>query len=179
SLSRYSKSTVRRHRRVSHFEVEFAKFIMNGANHQTSGFSTYPFFIFGNGWESAAPAPGSLPYKGDTVIGNDVWIGYDALIMPGVKVGNGAIIAARSVVTGDVPAYAVVGGNPAKVIRYRFDDDTIARLNAIAWWDWPVEQISRNLKLIGGGEIAELEKNRVMVINQGEAKQLHHSNVQS
>ena len=85
------------------------KFIMNGANHQTSGFSTYPFFIFGNGWESA------------------------------------------------VPAYAVVGGNPAKVIRYRFDDDTIARLNAIAWWDWPVEQISRNLPLISGGEIAALE----------------------
>ncbi|MGL5154748.1 MAG: CatB-related O-acetyltransferase, partial [Aeromonas veronii] len=133
------------------------KFIMNGANHQTSGFSTYPFFIFGNGWEHAAPAPGSLPYKGDTVIGNDVWIGYDALIMPGVKVGNGAIIAARSVVTGDVPAYALVGGNPAKVIRYRFDDDTIARLNAIAWWDWPVEQISRNLPLISGGEIAALE----------------------
>ncbi|QPR88833.1 CatB-related O-acetyltransferase [Aeromonas hydrophila] len=94
------------------------KFIMNGANHQTSGFSTYPFFIF----------------------------------------GNGAIIAARSVVTSDVPAYAVVGGNPAKVIRYRFDGDTIARLNAIAWWDWPVEQFSRNLKLIGGGEIMELEK---------------------
>ena len=124
---------------------------------QTSGFSTYPFFIFGNGWEHAAPAPGSLPYKGDTVIGNDVWIGYDALIMPGVKVGNGAIIAARSVVTGDVPAYAVVGGNPAKVIRYRFDDDTIARLNAIAWWDWPVEQISHNLPLISGGEIVALE----------------------
>ncbi len=91
------------------------------------------------------------------MIGNDVWIGYDALIMPGVKVGNGAIIAARSVVTGDVPAYAVVGGNPAKVIRYRFDDYTIARLNAIAWWDWPVEQISRNLALISGGEIAALE----------------------
>ncbi|WP_265454946.1 Vat family streptogramin A O-acetyltransferase [Aeromonas salmonicida] len=134
------------------------KFIMNGANHQSSGFSTYPFFIFGNGWESAAPAPGTLPYKGDTVIGNDVWIGYDALIMPGVKVGNGAIIAARSVVTGDVPDYAIVGGNPAKLIRYRFDDDTIAQLNALAWWDWPVEQISRNLQLIGGGDITELER---------------------
>ena len=133
------------------------RFIMNGANHKTSGISTYPFQIFGNGWEKVMPGPGELPYKGDTVIGNDVWIGYDALIMPGIKVGNGAIIAARSVVTGDVPAYAVVGGNPAKVIRYRFDDDTIARLNAVAWWDWPVEQISRNLPLISGGEIAALE----------------------
>ncbi|MNI41587.1 Chloramphenicol acetyltransferase [compost metagenome] len=77
--------------------------------------------------------------------------------MPGVRVGNGAIIAARSVVTGDVPDYAVVGGNPAKLIRHRFDDDTITRLNNLAWWNWPVEQISRNLKLISGGEIAALE----------------------
>ncbi|GAB5994527.1 CatB-related O-acetyltransferase [Aeromonas enteropelogenes] len=113
-------------------------FIMNGANHQNAGPSTYPFFIFGNGWERAAPTPSSLPYKGDTVIGNDVWIGYEALIMPGVKVGNGAIIA-------------------AKVIRYRFDDDTRARLNALAWWDWPVKQISQHVALISSGEIAELE----------------------
>lgn len=79
------------------------KFIMNGANHRMSGFSTYPFQIFGNGWESVMPQPGELPFKGDTVIGNDVWIGYDTLIMPGVHVGNGAIIAARSVVVADVP----------------------------------------------------------------------------
>lgn len=89
------------------------KCIMNGANHQMDGISSYPFLIFGHGWESATPAPGELPYKGDTVIGNDVWIGYDALIMPGVTIGDGAIIAARSVVATDVPAYAIVGGNPA------------------------------------------------------------------
>jgi virginiamycin A acetyltransferase len=134
------------------------KFIMNGANHKLSGISTYPFFIFGNGWESAAPAPGDLPHKGDTVIGNDVWLGYDALIMPGVTIGNGAVIAARSVVTADVPAYAIVGGNPAKVIRRRFDDATIATLEEIAWWDWPVERITANVAKIVAGDVAALAK---------------------
>jgi len=132
------------------------RFIMNGANHSQSGFSTYPFFIFGQGWESAAPKPGALPFKGDTVIGNDVWLGYEALIMPGVKIGNGAIIAARSVVTADVPAYAVVGGNPARVIKRRFDDATIAALEEIAWWDWPVEKITNALPAITGGDVEAL-----------------------
>lgn len=132
------------------------KFIMNGASHKTSGISTYPFQIFGNGWEKVMPAAGDLPFKGDTVIGNDVWIGYEALIMPGVKIGNGAVIAARSVVTADVPAWSVVGGNPAKTIRSRFPADSIAILEKLAWWDWPVEKISRHLPLIVGGDIAAL-----------------------
>jgi len=132
------------------------KFIMNGANHKLDGISTYPFFIFGNGWESAAPRPGDLPYKGDTVIGNDVWLGYDALIMPGVTIGNGAVIAARSVVTADVPAYAVVGGNPAKVIRMRFDEATVARLEEIAWWNWPVAKITEELGKIVAGDVTAL-----------------------
>ncbi|QLK63496.1 Vat family streptogramin A O-acetyltransferase (plasmid) [Enterobacteriaceae bacterium Kacie_13] len=132
------------------------KFIMNGANHKISGISTYPFYIFGNGWENVMPAAEELPYKGDTEIGNDVWIGYDALFMPGVKIGHGAIISSRSVVTGDVPAYAVVGGNPAKVIRYRFDAETIAKLEDIAWWNWPVEKISRNLPRIVSGDVGAL-----------------------
>lgn len=102
------------------------------------------------------PAAEELPYKGDTEIGNDVWIGYEALFMPGVKIGHGAIISSRSVVTGDVPAYAIVGGNPAKVIRYRFDAETIAKLEDIAWWNWPVEKISRNLSLIVSGDIDAL-----------------------
>lgn len=129
------------------------KFIMNGANHKLSGISTYPFGIFGNGWEAAIPQPGELPYKGDTVIGNDVWIGYDALIMPGVKIGSGAIISSRSVVVNDVPAYAVVGGNPAKTIRLRFTPDRIAILEKTAWWDWPVEKITRHLQKIVAADI--------------------------
>lgn len=132
------------------------QFIMNGANHKMTGFSTFPFYIFGNGWEKSMPPIGELPYKGDTVIGNDVWIGYQALIMPGVKVGNGAIIASRSVVTSDVPPYAIVGGNPAKVIKTRFTDETIAALENLAWWDWPVEQITRNLTAIVTANLEEL-----------------------
>lgn len=131
-------------------------FIMNGANHKMSGISTYPFQIFGNGWENVMPEPGDMPYKGDTVIGNDVWIGFEALLMPGVKIGNGAIIAARSVVTADVPAWSVVGGNPARVIHSRFPADSIATLEKLAWWDWPVEKISRHLPLIVAGDVAAL-----------------------
>ena len=132
------------------------KFIMNGANHKLSGISTYPFQIFGDGWEKVMPETGDLPYKGDTVIGNDVWIGYEALIMPGVKIGNGAIVAARSVVAADVPAYTVVGGNPARPIKARFAPDVAARLEALAWWEWPIEQITRNLPLIVSGDVEAL-----------------------
>ncbi|MEO3988150.1 Vat family streptogramin A O-acetyltransferase [Plesiomonas shigelloides] len=134
------------------------KFIMNGANHKTTGFSTYPFFIFGNGWETASPNEGELPYKGDTVIGNDVWIGYDVTIMPGVNIGDGAIIASKSVVTQAVPPYSVVGGNPAKVIKNRFDIDTINKLLLIKWWDWPVDIITANLKAIVNNELHVLEQ---------------------
>ena len=137
------------------------RFIMNGANHQTAGISTYPFFIFGNGWERAAPADGDLPFKGDTVIGNDVWIGYDALIMPGVRIGNGAIVAARSVVATEVPAYSVVGGNPARVLRPRFPADVVARLEAVAWWDWPIETITQHLRVIVSGDVDALEACRI------------------
>ena len=133
------------------------RFIMNGANHKISGISTYPFQIFGNGWEKVMPGPGELPYKGDTVIGNDVWIGYDALIMPGVKIGNGAIISARAVVTNDVPPYTIVGGNPARPIRQRFPEDQIKMLETIAWWDWPVEKITRHLATIVSGDIEALQ----------------------
>ena len=133
------------------------KFIMNGANHKLSGISTYPFSIFGNGWEKVMPKPDDLPYKGDTVIGNDVWIGYESLIMPGVKVGNGAIISSRSVVVSDVPAYVVVGGNPAKRIKQRFPPETVSALESIAWWDWPIDKISKHLDIIVSADIDALK----------------------
>lgn len=134
------------------------KFIMNGANHEIAPISTFPFAIFGNGWEkiNAGVAP-RYPYKGDTIIGHDVWIGHDVTIMPGIKVGSGAVIAAKSVVTADVPAYAIVGGNPARLIRKRFDEESISTLLNIAWWDWPVEKITENLKLINANDIAALK----------------------
>ncbi|EOX3568207.1 Vat family streptogramin A O-acetyltransferase [Vibrio cholerae] len=129
------------------------KFIMNGANHSMSGFSTYPFFIFGNGWETSAPQLGELPYKGDTVIGNDVWLGYESTIMPGIKIGDGAIVASKSVVTQDVPPYSIVGGNPAKVLKHRFEPNVVDKLLAIAWWDWSAEKITKNLKAITHNEL--------------------------
>jgi virginiamycin A acetyltransferase len=131
------------------------KFIMNGGNHRTDWLTNYPFPIFGQGWETAMPD--EWPNKGDTVIGNDVWIGYGATLMPGVQVGDGAIIAAQSVVTKAVPAYAVVGGNPAQVIRYRFDDATIETLLAIQWWHWDIEKITRHLSAICGSDIDRLK----------------------
>jgi len=133
-----------------------AQFIMNGANHKMSGISTYPFQIFGNGWEKVMPGEGDLPYKGDTVIGNDVWIGYEALIMPGVHVGNGAIIASRSVVTSDVPAYTVVGGNPAKPVRARFAPEVVAQLESLAWWDQSPAWITAHLEQIVSGDVEAL-----------------------
>lgn len=132
------------------------RFIMNGANHKLSGLSIYPFQIFGNGWEKVMPAPADLPLKGDTVVGNDVWLGYEALILPGVTIGNGAIVAAGSVVAADVAPYSIVAGNPAKEIRRRFTPGAIAILQEVAWWDWPVEKITANLRHIVGGDVHAL-----------------------
>jgi virginiamycin A acetyltransferase len=134
------------------------QFIMNGANHKISGFSSYPFGIFGNGWEKAIPQISDLPYKSDTVIGNDVWIGYESVIMPGVQIGDGAIIAAKSVVVKDVAPYTIVGGNPAKLIRERFAPEIIDSLRKIAWWNWDIEKITRNLESIGSADIEALQQ---------------------
>ena len=134
------------------------RFIMNGANHKMSGFSTYPFHIFGGGWEAAMPKPGELPYKGDTVVGNDVWLGYESVVMPGVKIGDGAVVASKSVVVKDVPPYSVVGGNPAVLIRQRFPEETVKALLEIAWWDWDAEKITRCLAFILSTDIDALRR---------------------
>ncbi|XZN90309.1 MAG: CatB-related O-acetyltransferase [Microcoleus sp.] len=132
------------------------KFIMNGANHKLDGISTYPFPVFGNGWETAMNLLMELPNKGDIVIGNDVWIGYEAVIMPGVKIGDGVVIAAKSVVVKDVPAYTIVGGNPAGIIKERFSDAEVAQLLEIRWWDWQIDKITRHINLIMNSDIQAL-----------------------
>jgi len=133
------------------------RFVMNGANHAMGGFSTYPFNIFGGGWEAGFdPAAWVGQSRGDTVVGNDVWIGGEAMVMPGVTIGDGAIVATRSVVTRDVPPFAIVGGNPAEVIRLRFEEGVIVELLEIAWWDWPASRISAHLDAIRGGDIERL-----------------------
>ena len=125
------------------------EFIMNGANHLAQAVTAYPFAIFGGDWSDAMDGK-SYPSKGDTIIGNDVWIGYRAAILPGVKIGDGAIIGSYSVVTKDVPPYTIVGGNPAQPIRKRFDEETIARLLELAWWDWPIEKITKYAAYLTG-----------------------------
>ncbi len=132
------------------------KFIMNGANHLSDSVSAYPFAIFGNGWERAMEGR-SYPNKGDLVIGNDVWIGYNATLMAGITVHDGAIIAANSTVTKDVEPYAIVGGNPAAVIRKRFSVEKIRELLAIKWWDWDIEKITRNVHNLTGNDISKLK----------------------
>ena len=136
-----------------------ATFFMNGANHAMAGFSTYPFDIFGAGWEEGFdPATWEAELRGDTTVGHDVWIGTDALILPGARIGSGAIIGARAVVAGEVPPYAIAIGNPARVLRLRFAPETIARLMALAWWDWPLPRITRHLAAIRGADLAALER---------------------
>src|SRR3979490_1166865 len=127
-----------------------AQFIMSSANHPMFGSTTYPFFIFGGTWlERTADFLPKISSRGDTVIGNDVWIGRDAVIMPGVTIGDGAIIAARAVVVSDVAPYTTFGGNPAKLLKKRHSDDDIERLPPVAWWKGPVEATRGHVRTIG------------------------------
>lgn len=131
------------------------RFIMNGSNHAMDGVSTYPFKVFGDAWSDASM---NVVSKGDTVIENDVWIGNSATIMQGVTIGDGAIIGTNSLVSKDVEPYTIVGGNPARVIRKRFDDETIDFLTNLRWWDWDVTMITRHLKAITDGSIEQLKQ---------------------
>lgn len=129
-----------------------AKFLFNSANHTLRSVSTYPFPLFFEEWGlDRKDVTRSWDNKGDIVIGNDVWIGYEAVIMAGVTIGDGAVIGARAVVTKDVPPYTIVGGVPAKTIRKRFSEETIADLMKIRWWDWPVKKIGDKIQAIQSG----------------------------
>lgn len=129
-------------------------FITASANHRHDGISSFPFAIFSGPREGRASMPGPGP---DTVAGDDVWFGSGATILPGARIGSGAIIGAGAVVAGEVPPYAIVAGNPARVVRMRFDADTVARLLDVAWWDWPIEHIRACEAEIAGGDVAALE----------------------
>ena len=136
-----------------------AKFLFNSANHKMASLSTYTFPLFFKEWglkkENVAQA---WDQKGDIVIGNDVWIGYEAVILSGVTIGDGAVIGCRAVVTKDIPPYTIVGGVPAKPIRKRFDEETIKELQKIKWWDWPEEKITEKIQAIQAGDLVGLRE---------------------
>ena len=135
------------------------RFLFPGANHADLGPSTFPFGIFGAPWaERTMDLVMGAPSRGDTIVGHDVWIGYSALVLPGVTIGHGAVIAAASVVAADVPPYAVVAGNPARVVRRRFDDEDVARLLRAAWWNWPIGLVTEHARAIMAGTPSDLER---------------------
>ncbi|HEY3503427.1 MAG TPA: CatB-related O-acetyltransferase [Actinocatenispora sp.] len=135
------------------------RFLMAGAAHPMMGVSTFPFTMFGGAWaERTLDIVTGMPSRGDTVIGNDVWLGHQVTVLPGVRIGDGAIVAAGAVVTGDVPPYTIVGGNPATPIRRRFDDADVERLRRAAWWDWPVELVTEHAHVIMGGTPADVAR---------------------
>ena len=145
------------------------KFIMGPANHRISSVTTYPFHVFGGLWEEKTPPHLSqLPFKGDIVVGNDVWFGRECVIMPGVKIGDGAIIAAYSIVTKDVSPYSVVGGNPAKLIKKRFDDQLIEALLTLQWWNLPSDELLNLLPLLCNPDLEHVKQ----ILHE---RELHHS----
>lgn len=130
-------------------------FIMNGASHLSDAITSYPFAIFGQAWRHAMQGK-EYPRKSNTQVGNDVWIGYGATIMPGVKIGDGSIIATKAVVTKDVAPYSIVGGNPAKEIRKRFSEEKIKSLLELSWWEWPLEKITANVQNLTDNNVAKI-----------------------
>lgn len=134
------------------------EFVMNGANHRMCSVSTYPFNIMGGGWEKSAPDMDDLPLKGDTVVGNDVWIGQNVTVMAGSHIGDGAIIGANSTVAGEIPPYSVAVGNPCKVVKTRFDKDTVEFLLNLKWWDWDAEKIFENLEALTSADLTKIKE---------------------
>lgn len=132
------------------------EFIMNGANHQMNAVSTFPFYTL-EGWNQDVPSINDMPVKGNTVIGNDVWIGQNATILPGVHIGDGAIIGANSVVGSDIEPYAVVVGNPARTIRKRFDNELIEIMEKLKWWDKSVEEINDLIPLLTSSDLEKVK----------------------
>lgn len=131
-------------------------FVMNGANHQMNAVSTYPFYIM-EGWKQDTPPLSEMPYKGDTVIGNDVWIGQNVTILSGVHIGDGAIIGMNSVVGSDVPPYTIVAGNPARTIRKRFDDELIKLMLEFRWWDKSIEEINNLIPVLSCSDLEKVK----------------------
>ncbi|WP_434309880.1 CatB-related O-acetyltransferase [Hominifimenecus sp. rT4P-3] len=164
----FEKNNVLYHYPINHDKLQIgkfcsiacgAKFLFNSANHALSSLSTYPFPLFFEEWGlEKKDVTKAWDHKGDIVIGNDVWIGYEAVILAGVTIGDGAIIGARGVVTKDVPPYTIVGGVPAKPIKKRFPEEIIAALLEIKWWNWPKEKIARNISAIQDGNIEQLRQ---------------------
>ena len=142
-----------------------AEFMMNGANHRMNTVTTYPFYTMA-GWTREAPPLTELPLKGDTVVGNDVWIGQNAVILPGVHIGDGAIIGACSVVGSDVPPYTIVAGNPAKPIRKRFDEELIELLEKLRWWDKPIEEINALIPILTCSDLEKVKAKIAEIVKE-------------
>lgn len=164
----FEKNNVLYHYPINHDKLQIgkfcsvacgAKFLFNSANYTLSSLSTYPFPLFFEEWGlEKKDVTNAWDNKGDIVIGNDVWIGYEAVILAGVTIGDGAIIGTRAVVTKDVPPYTIVGGVPAKSIKKRFSEETISTLLEIQWWNWSKERIARNIGAIQSGNIEQLKE---------------------
>lgn len=142
------------------------EFVMNGANHQMNAASTFPFYIF-EGWEQEIPSTDVFSFKGDTVVGNDVWIGQNATILPGVHIGDGAIIGASSVVASDVEPYSIVAGNPAKQLRKRFDSELIAILLELKWWELPIEKINALIPTLTSSDLDAVKEQLRLLLRKG------------
>lgn len=135
------------------------EFVMNAANHRMDCVTTYPFYIMGSGWGSAiAPYESELPYKGDTVVGNDVWIGQNVTVMPGVHIGDGAIIGANAVVASNIPSYSIAVGNPARVVKKRFDEEMIELLEEFKWWDKSIDEINDLIPLLSNPDTEKVKQ---------------------